>query len=66
MEGFVAKYSIIDPNLGPSGERRWREDIKMNWKKVMWTTEGGDIVKLKQTLTAHTDALNLAVTIMNG
>ncbi len=68
LETFVDKYSVLGADAGESDGRRrhWKEDFKKNWKKVVWTKEGGDIVKLKQTLTAHANALNLAVSIMNG
>lgn len=46
--------------------RKFREDFKRSWKKVAWTKEGGDIGKLKQTLIAQTNALQLIVAVYNG
>lgn len=70
LERFVDKYSKLDSTQastsGAKGARVWREDVLKNFKKVKWTTEGEDISKLKQTLTAHVLALNLAVTAMTG
>lgn len=70
LQSFVDKYSVLDPSQastsGTKGARVWKRDILKNFKKVKWTTEGEDIIKLKQTLTAHVQALNLAVNTMNG
>lgn len=69
LERFVDKYSVLDSeasNSGAKGVRVWRRDIVKNFKKLTWTTEGKGITELKQTLTAHVQALNLAVTAMNG
>lgn len=70
LERFVDKYSILDAsetyNQGAKGARVWKRDILKNFKKLAWTTEGKGITELKQTLTAHVQALNLAVTAMNG
>ncbi|KAL1880747.1 hypothetical protein Daus18300_001361 [Diaporthe australafricana] len=71
LEHFVDKYSVLDPSQqasssGAKGARLWKRDIIKNFKKVTWTTEGDGIAKLKQTLTAHVQALNLAVTVLNG
>lgn len=70
LEHFVDKYSVLDPSQasssGAKGARVWKKDFIKNFKKVAWTTEGEGITKLKQTLVAHVQALNLAVTAMNG
>lgn len=39
--------------------------MQRNWKRVKWTTEDGHISKLKQTLSSHIDAINLALNIVN-
>jgi len=69
LESFVEKYSVLDSTTEDQQEprtRTLREDLKKSWKKVAWTKEGGDIAKLKQTLIAHTNALHLAITVING
>jgi hypothetical protein len=69
LEGFVDKYSVLDSKNESQREqrtRKWRDDLKKSWKKIVWTKEGGDIDKLKQTLIAHTNALHLAITVING
>lgn len=70
LEGFVDRYSVLDSsqasNPGAQGARVWKRDILKNFKKVKWTTEGEGIMKLKQTLTAHVQVLNLAVNTING
>lgn len=64
LEVFVNQYSVLEAK-GEPGERRWKESIQRNWKKVKWTTEGDDISKLKQTLSLHIDALNLALAVVS-
>lgn len=70
LKHFVEKYSVLDSsqasNSGAKGVRVWKREIIKNFKKVAWTTEGEGIYKLKQTLTAHVQALSLGVTAMNG
>jgi len=75
LESFVDKYSVLDSAAADSQQeerrrepraRRLKDDFMKNWKKVAWTKEGEDISKLKQTLIAHTNALHLAITIING
>ena len=69
LESFVEKYSALDSTVKGQGEtrtRRLKEDLKRSWKKVAWTKEGGDIGRLKQTLIAHTNALHLAIAVING
>jgi hypothetical protein len=68
LEGFVDKYSVLESTTedqDTSRNRKLRDNLKRSWKKVAWTKEGGEIAKLKQTLIAHTNALHLAVTIIN-
>ncbi|KAG6355043.1 hypothetical protein INS49_004124 [Diaporthe citri] len=70
LEHFVDKYSVLEASQasisGANSARVWKREILKNFKKVAWTAEGEGIVKLKQTLTAHVQALNLAVAAMNG
>src|SRR6266511_3940279 len=58
LESLVDKYTDLkgksDVEL-ESGHWRWTREIKDNWKKVRWTTEGGDLDKLKRTLVIHID-----------
>lgn len=68
LEGFVDKYSVLESTTedqGTSRNRKLRDNLKRSWKKVVWSKEGGEIAKLKQTLIAHTNALHLAVTVIN-
>lgn len=70
LERFVDKYSVLDTsqasNSNTAGARVWKRDILRSFKKVAWTTERQGIAELKQTLTAHVQALNLAVAALNG
>ena len=64
LERLVSRYTELEPQSanGSQSLRRWKADVVGNWKKVVWTTEGGDIIKLKGTLTAHISGLTLATT----
>ncbi|KAF2184897.1 hypothetical protein K469DRAFT_175445 [Zopfia rhizophila CBS 207.26] len=63
---LVEKYMDLDTNAThQSNERHWKDEIRKNWKKILWTKEGGDISKLKVTLSAHINGLNLAVGAIN-
>lgn len=63
LEILVDKYTEIDPNVENPEQarvRRWQRDMVKNWKKIRWTTEGGDLDKLRSNLTVHINGLNLA------
>jgi hypothetical protein len=65
LNTLVEKYMDLDSSAQHKGEPRWKDIARKNWKTVMWTKEGGDIAKLKVTLTAHINGLNLAVGAIN-
>jgi len=68
LELLVDKYMEIDPNAkdpAQTGLKRWQQDVKRNWKKVRWTTEGGDLDKLRKDLAVHINGLNLALSAMH-
>jgi len=65
LNTLVEKYMDLDSSAQQKGERRWKDIARKNWKMVIWTKEGGDIAKLKVTLTAHINGLNLAVGAIN-
>ncbi|KAF7503478.1 hypothetical protein GJ744_003707 [Endocarpon pusillum] len=63
LERVVEKYSCIIEARDSQQPRlkQWTRDIKINWKKIAWTTEGGDLNTLRSQLTVHTNALNLVL-----
>lgn len=65
LDEVVKKYSsIVEPrDSQQSRSKRWAHDIKTNWKKIQWTTEGGNLDTLRSQLTVHTNALNLVLTV---
>lgn len=67
LEALVNKYMIIDNDSGSSGsgKKRWREEIRKNWKKVRWTREGGDLTTLQHHLGVHINSLNLTIAVLN-
>lgn len=63
LETIVEQYSCITEARDSQQPRfkRWTRDIKVNWKKIAWTTEGGDLNTLRSQLTVHTNALSLVL-----
>ncbi|KAH7064339.1 hypothetical protein BKA63DRAFT_171375 [Paraphoma chrysanthemicola] len=66
LESIVAKYSILGTATDAECPRlkRWSRDLKANWKKIAWTTEGGDLITLKSNLTIQTNSLNLVLGVV--
>ncbi|EAW25596.1 uncharacterized protein NFIA_044150 [Aspergillus fischeri NRRL 181] len=67
LDALVKKYMIIenDESGGPE-KKRWREEIRKNWKKVRWTREGGDLTRLQHNLGVHINSLNLTIAVLNS
>jgi hypothetical protein len=66
LDALVKKYMIIENDeAGGSGKKRWREEIRKNWKKVRWTREGGDLTRLQHNLGVHINSLNLTIAVLN-
>lgn len=65
LKSMVDKYMELDTKGGQKDQKKWKDEAKKNWKKLLWTKEGGDIMKLKATLTAHINGLNLALSAIN-
>ncbi|KAF4505454.1 hypothetical protein G6O67_007400 [Ophiocordyceps sinensis] len=66
LDSIVQKYSIITTSSGSSEPRlkRWSRGLKSDWKKVAWTTEGGDLAALRSNLTIQTNSLNLILGVV--
>ena len=65
LKSMVDKYMELDNKGEQKDQKKWKDEVKKNWKKMLWTKEGGDIMKLKTTLTAHINGLNLALSVLN-
>lgn len=68
LQSLVAQYMELDVSgnqKDQSRQRKWKDEAKRNWKKVVWTKEGGGLDRLKATLAVHINGLNLAVTALN-
>ncbi|RLM00032.1 hypothetical protein CFD26_107921 [Aspergillus turcosus] len=68
LEALVNKYMIIENDGASNGleKKRWREEIRKNWKKVRWTREGGDLTRLQHNLGVHINSLNLTIAVLNS
>jgi hypothetical protein len=65
LKAMVDKYMELDKSNGQKEQKKWKDEAKRGWKMLLWTREGGDIIKLKTTLTAHINGLNLALSALN-
>lgn len=68
LELIVDKYiELKSDNEEPDqvGGKGWRKELKENWKKLQWTTEGGGLDKLRGNLAVHISGLNLAISAIN-
>lgn len=66
LEAIVEKYSCLGKprNSEPPRLKRWSRDLRDSWKKIAWTTEGGDLGTLRSQLTVHVNSLNLVLGVM--
>jgi hypothetical protein len=63
LERIVEKYSCIGKPRDHNQPmlKRWSRDLRANWRKIVWTSEGGDLATLRSQLTVHTNSLNLVL-----
>lgn len=66
LEALVDKYSCIGKPRNSEAPlfKRWSRDLRDNWKKIAWTTEGGDLATLRSQLTVHVNSLNLVLGVV--
>lgn len=66
LEDIVDKYSVLGSTADPQQPRmkRWHRNLDVDWKKITWTREGGDIKKLRENLAVQTNSLNLIVGVV--
>jgi len=68
LESLVDKYSELTSDCeepGSIGRKKWRTEMKDNWKRIRWTIEGGNLDELRGNLAVHINSLNLAVSAIN-
>ncbi|KFY30143.1 hypothetical protein V494_08248 [Pseudogymnoascus sp. VKM F-4513 (FW-928)] len=68
LDGVLKKYPELRADAVPTDDKtqqRWLRELKDNIKKIKFTTEGGGIDKLRNSLGIHVTALNLAITACN-
>ncbi|KAF2795649.1 hypothetical protein K505DRAFT_239398 [Melanomma pulvis-pyrius CBS 109.77] len=62
LESLIDRYQVIKKHRTPGGfaiERSWSDRVLVEYKTIMWTTEGGDIQSLRHTLHMHTTTIIL-------
>jgi hypothetical protein len=67
LESLLEKYMDIDPNAKTDKKAfsKWKEGVKKNYKKIKWTTEGGDLDKLRDNLSVHVTGMTLALSAIH-
>ncbi|KAH7152709.1 hypothetical protein EDB81DRAFT_945677 [Dactylonectria macrodidyma] len=66
LQSIVDEYGVIGTSTDPEQARlkRWSRRLIANWKKIEWTTKGGDLAMLKSDLTIQTNSLNLILGVV--
>ncbi|KAL2154594.1 hypothetical protein VTH82DRAFT_3270 [Thermothelomyces myriococcoides] len=65
LKKIVDKYSSLGKpkERGIPVTRKWSQELRDKWKRLAWTTEGGNLAALRSQLTVHTNCLNLILTV---
>ncbi|KAI1360817.1 hypothetical protein F5Y08DRAFT_331303 [Xylaria arbuscula] len=69
LDKITKRYGCLSDEKSQGNERtsfrRWSKEVQRNWRKVLWTTEGGDLATLRSQLTLHTNSLGLVMGVIN-
>ncbi|CAI6331473.1 unnamed protein product [Periconia digitata] len=71
LEELIKKYDAVsEEHLPRTSEdlatERWKNSLKINWKKIRWTMEGEELDDIRKRLNVHIAALNLLVVGRNS
>lgn len=64
LESLVEQYQVIRKHRTSGGfsiERSWSDLVLSSYKKMLWTTEGGNIQALRNMLHMHTSTISLTM-----
>lgn len=64
LDGLVTQYQEVrrpDDAGGAMVQRSWRSILLRNYKKISWTTGGGNIQSLRNMLAMHTQSITLTM-----
>ena len=64
LDSFVSQYQEVrrsDEAGGLATQKSWRSVLLKNYKKIIWTTEGGSIQSLRNMLAMHTQSISLTM-----
>ncbi|MCJ1320126.1 hypothetical protein MMC15_005463 [Xylographa vitiligo] len=64
LDSFVNQYQEVrrpDEAGGLATQKSWRSVLLKNYKKIIWTTEGGSIQSLRNMLAMHTQSVSLTM-----
>ncbi len=63
LQSLVDNYQEIRVPAGEGGatQRSWKSSVKKNYKKIYWTSEGGNIQALRNMLQMHLSSISLSI-----
>ncbi|KAH7051252.1 hypothetical protein B0J12DRAFT_573240 [Macrophomina phaseolina] len=64
LESLLEQYQVIRKHRTSGGfsiERSWSDLVLSSYKKMLWTTEGGNIQALRNMLHMHTSTISLTM-----
>ncbi|KAF2087016.1 hypothetical protein K490DRAFT_43232 [Saccharata proteae CBS 121410] len=69
LDSLVEQYQVIKKHRTSGGfsiERSWSDLVLSSYRKMIWTTEGGNIEGLRDTLHMHTSTITLVMQAMQS
>ncbi|KAL1619909.1 hypothetical protein SLS56_009926 [Neofusicoccum ribis] len=69
LESLVEQYQVIRKHRTSGGfsiERSWSDLVLSSYKKMLWTTEGGNIQELRNMLHMHTSTISLTMSALQS
>jgi len=68
LESLVNKYQEVrktERSHGVAAPRVWRGSVVRNYKKLSWTSEGGNVQTLRDMLQMHVGSINIMINALN-
>ena len=68
LEKIVDEYAALKKSTEAdetSLPRRWSKRLLRDFKKIKWTTEGGDLAVLRSQLMVHINSINVVLGVVN-
>lgn len=66
LQAIVDQYGSLGETRDDTGVpvfKRWSSRLQRDWRAIKWTTEGGDLAKMRSELMVHINSLNLFMSV---